>query len=457
MNLKAPIHDYQLRAKQFWLDNPRAYFAVDMGLGKTLMTLTALKEIGKPALIIAPVRTIHTTWPGEILKWGFDFEFRVIHGSNKASEICKKADLYITNFETMPFIYNHLVSLVKSKQPMPFEVCVIDEGSMLKDSGTQRFKYLKALRSVFPKYRLILSGTPVSNSLADLWSQYYWLTDGKALGETISRFRNTYFTYTKQAFKWSIKDGADEKIYKAIAPYTFRLDAKDHIKLPKLVKNEITLELPKKLKEQYTELESEFCVELNSVEHEVFNSASLSMKLRQFLQGGMYYQEGETRLVNKVHELKLEALKEIVDITPGQVLATIQFKFELDMIKKVYPNVAVIAGGTSAKQAAAYISQWNAGKLKLLLCHPASLSHGVNLQTGGSTIVWCGMTWSLEQYLQFNARLHRQGQQSTVVVHHILFKDTVDYRVYKAIAEKNMSQRKLLDYLREKTNVHKMG
>ena len=470
-------HDYQLRGKEFWLKHPRAYFAVDMGLGKTLTTLLALKEIGKPALIIAPVRTIHTTWPEEIIKWGFDFDFEVIHGKDKAAALKRKADIYITNFETIPFIYAQLVSLVEKKKPLPFEVCVIDEGSMIKSSSTQRFKYLKALRNVFPKYRLILSGTPAPNSLMDLWSQYFWLTDGKALGQRITHFRNKYFTHVKQAFSWNLNEGSDQKIYKAIAPYTFRLDAKDHIKLPKLIKNEIKLKLPKKLESQYKELEANFFLELNGVEHEAFNKASLSMKLRQFIQGGLYYErednsttsnsssntkfdkqkcvvqrtsgsEKGTRGTTYIHDIKLRALKELVDETPGPVLATIQFRFELDIIKKQYPDVPVIAGGTSAKVAAGYIKEWNKGNIPLLVCHPASISHGVNLQSGGCTICWYGMTWSLEQYLQFNARLHRQGQKNAVVVHHLLVEGTVDEKVYKAIAKKNMNQRKLLDYLR---------
>lgn len=451
-------HEYQIRGKEFWLANPRTYFAVDMGLGKTLITLMALKEINKPALIIAPVRTIHTTWPEEIIKWGFDFDFEVIHGPNKAEIIRRPADLYISNFETIPFIYDYLVSLVKAKKKIPFEVCVIDEGSMIKSSSTQRFKYLKALRNVFPKWRAILSGTPAPNGLIDLWSQYYWLTDGKCLLDNINHFKNRYFTHNKWARRWDIKDGASEKIYKAITPNTFRLDAKDHLKLPKLIKNEIKLKLPKKLESQYKELESSFFLELNGVEHEAFNKASLSMKLRQFLQGGLYYEKEELdkngkplRGTTLIHKLKLKALQELVDVTNGPVLTTIQFKFELDIIRTAYPSVPVIAGGTPIATATSYVKQWNAGRLPLLVCHPASLSHGVNLQSGGCTICWYGMTWSLEQYLQFNARLHRQGQKNAVVVHHLLFEDTVDYKVYKAIVEKNMNQRKLLDYLREQS------
>jgi SNF2 family DNA or RNA helicase len=229
--------------------------------------------------------------------------------------------------------------------------------------------------------------------------------------------------------------------------------------MPDIIKNEVRVELTPKLVKQYKDLEENFFVELNEVEHEVFNKASLSMKLRQFLQGSMYYETGELdqrgkpkRGVNRIHTLKVKALQEVVETSSSPVLVAIQFRFELAEILKVFPGTPVIAGGTSAKEAAGYIKQWNAGEIPLLLCHPASLSHGVNMQTGGHTIVWFGMTWSLEQYLQFSARLHRQGQKNTVIMHHILFKNTVDYKVFEVIAKKNMNQQKLLDYLRESTN-----
>lgn len=448
-------HDYQIRGKDFWLKNPRAYLAVDMGLGKTLTTLLALKEIGLPALIIAPVRTIHTTWPDEIKKWGFDLTYSIIHGPNKKAALSRKVDIYITNFESIPYIYDQLVQLVKNKRPIPFEVGIIDEGSKIKSSSTQRFKYLDAMRQLFPKYRLLLSGTPAPNTLMDLWAQYFWLTDGKALGTRLTHFRNAYFTHVKAAFRWDLIEGSEEEIYEKIKPYTFRLDAKDHLDLPDEIQNEICLEFPPKLKKQYKELEENFFLELENVEHEVFNKASLSMKLRQFLQGGLYYDTGKVtpngkpiRATTFVHDLKMKALIELINDTGKPVLCAIQFKFELDIIRKAFPDVPVIVGGTPAKEATQHIRDWNAGKLPLLICHPASLSHGVNLQTGGSTICWYGMTWSLEQYLQFNARLQRQGQEETVVIHHLLFKDTIDYRVFKCIAKKNMNQRKLLDYLR---------
>jgi SNF2 family DNA or RNA helicase len=441
---------YQLRGVDFWIANPRTYFAVDMGLGKTLISLLGLKKIGVPALIVAPIRTVYSSWPEEIEKSGTGLTYSIVYGPDKLQALIKKADVYLTNFETLPFLYEHLQWLAKMKKPMPFSACIIDEGSMIKSSDTMRFRYLKAMRPLFPKYRAILSGTPAPNSYEDLWSQYYWLTDGKALGAGITAFRSRYFQKAG-SFKWVLRPGAAEEIMKAIAPYTFRLSAEDFLKLPLLIKNTVPLIMPPDLKKQYDTLESEFMLQLGSIEHQVFNSASLSMKLRQFLQGAMYYPDPVTgaKCTQRVHDLKYKALQEIVDQSSTPVLATIQFRFELEQIQKIYPDAAVVAGGTSSAKAAEYFREWNKGNIPLLLCHPASLSHGVNLQTGGHTIVWCGMTWSLEQYLQLNARLRRSGQINNVIVHHLIFKDTIDEVIYEAVAKKNMSQKELLDYLRD--------
>lgn len=447
--------EYQIKGAEFWVKRKRAYYAMDMGMGKTFTTLLALKEINQPALIIAPIRTIYSSWPEEIAKAGLGQTYSIVHGRNKYEALITKADIYLTNFESIGFIYKYISDLLRQKRQLPFSVCVIDEGSMIKSSDTKRFRYLKAMRNIFPEYRLILSGTPAPNSLEDLWSQYFWLTDGAILERTITAYRNKYFNHVRQIFKYTIKEGAAEKIYKEIAPITYRLDAKDYLKLPKVIKNEIVVELPKRLQQDYKDFEKDFFMELDQAECEAFNAASLSMKLRQFIQGAVYYQKGDltrpetvSRETKFLHTLKYDVLKEIVETSPSPVLATIQFKFELEIAKKMFPDVKYIAGGISAKQSAEYIAQWNKGEIPLLLCHPASLSHGVNMQSGGHTIVWSSMTWSLEQYLQFNARLRRPGQEYGVVINHILMKDTLDYKVYDAIANKNMNQRALLDYLR---------
>jgi SNF2 family DNA or RNA helicase len=454
------LHDYQLKGAQFWIDNPRTYFAIDMGLGKTATVLYALTKIKKPALVVAPLRTVYDTWPNEIKKWNFPLKYSIIHGSNKLKAIATKADVYITNYESIPFIYDTLVFLVQNKRPLPFEVCIVDEGSMIKATKTTRFKYFEALRKVFPKYRTILSGTPAPNSLQDLWAQYYFLNDGKLFSQYFGTFRRTYFDADEyNPYTYTLKPDADKQIYNIIKPYTFRLDAKDYIKLPDIIYNYIPLALPNKLKKQYAKFKKEFLLTIGDIDHEALNSATLSLKLRQFLQGFIYYNTGEykpsgeaIRKVTEIHKIKLTALIQLIEETNQPILCAIQFKYELEMIRAVYPTVPIIAGGTKNKDAVNYINQWNKGKIPLLLCHPKSLSHGVNLQSGGCNIVWYSQTWSLEQYKQLNKRLHRQGQKKGVVIHHLIIQNTIDEKITKVLAAKDMTQQALLDYLRDETN-----
>lgn len=460
-NGKFTPHEYQIRGAKYMVESPRSYMAADMGTGKTLMTLMALIKLGKPALILGPLKTIYNTWPVEIRDWQLPLKGRVVHGPTKEMEIRKPADVYFTNYETLPMIYEYCVELSQRRKPFPFEVLIMDEGSMVKNHRSKRFDYLKCLRPVFPKYRSILSGTPSPNSLMDLWSQYFLLDDGKRLGTSYGAWRREHFTPDPfVAFKWDMNPGSENKVHRQISDITFRLDADDYLSLPELTYNFIKLEMPRKFRKQYDELKKEFLLEINGIPHTALNAASLSMKLRQFLQGFLYYDKAEVnprtgkplRGVTEVHKEKLRALCELVDDIGQPVLCAIQFKHELEMIRKVYPDAPVIAGGTKSEDGNQYIQQWNRGELPLLLCHPASLSHGVNLQSGGCNIVWYCQTWSLEQYQQFNKRLHRQGQKQGVVIHHLVFDNTIDMRVSEVLARKNITQKALLDFLRDAQN-----
>lgn len=454
------LHDYQYKGSQFWIDVQRAYFAVDMGMGKTVMALHALTKLKRPALIIAPLRPVYTTWSEEIKKWNIPLSYSIVHGKNKETAIRQNVDLYITNFQSIPFIYNYLVSLTKKRKPFPFEICVIDEGSMIKSNKTQRFKYLDALRRAFPKYRLILSGTPAPNSLLDLWAQYYFLTDGEALGSIYGTFRRLHYDAEEyNAFTYTLKPGADKVIYEKIAPYTYRLDEADYLTLPKIIYNYISVDLPNKYKKMYREFKRDFLLTINDVDHIALNAATLSLKLRQFLQGFIYYQKDEIdkngmplRGATVLHTLKIQALKNLIDETGQPMLCAIQFKQELEMLLQAFPGTPVIAGGVNSATATDLIRKWNKKELPLLICHPASISHGVNLQSGGCNIVWLCQTWSLEQYQQFNKRLHRQGQTQGVIIHHIVIKGTIDDKVSKTLAHKNLTQQALLDFLRDSTN-----
>ncbi len=444
------LHQYQEDAVSFWLEHPRTYFAIDMGLGKTAIVLHTLVKLKQSALIVAPLRAAYSTWPEEVKKWDLPLSYTIVHGAQKKEALYQKTDLYITNFHSIPFIYDTLAQMSR-KTPAPFSICVIDEGSMIKAHNTKRIKYLKAMRKLFPKYRAILSGTPAPNSLLDLWAQYDWLTDGEIFPR-YSTFRFTYYDNKPyNPYVFTLKPHAATEIYKKVAPYTYRLDEKDYAQLPDISYNYITAKLPEKLKAQYKELEKEFVLEIQDITCRALSTASLSMKLRQFLQGFLYYypEDGSPRQALDLHTLKIDLLKSLVEETAQPILCAIQFKYEFEMLNKVFPGAPIIAGRTSSKDANKYIQQWNAREIPLMFCHPASISHGVNLQSGGNIIAWYCQTWSLEQYLQFNKRVHRQGQKNGVIIHHITIQDTIDDRVTRVLKEKDFTQQKLLDFLKE--------
>lgn len=454
------LHEYQEKGIEFWYNQPRAYFAVDMGLGKTAIILHAIAALKIPTLIIAPLRTIYTTWLDEVKLWDLPLKVSIVHGDYKEWALQQEASIYVTNFQSIPFIYNTFAKQYRAGNRPRISACVIDEGSMIKSSKTKRFKYLDALRQVFPKYRAILSGTPAPNSLLDLWAQYFFLTDGDALGINYESFKRRHFESKQwEPYTYTLKKNADKAIYKRIQPYTYRLDEKDHAKLPPISYNHIQVKLSDKLMEMYKELKNEFLLEIRGITHEALNSATLSMKLRQFLQGFLYYNTGEVtpngkhvRAATLVHKAKLEVLKSLVEETDSPIMCAIQFKEELAMIQSVFPDVQYIAGGTSVETSVAYQKEWNAGKIKLLVVHPVSVGHGLNLQAGGNIILWYCNTWSLEQYLQLNKRLYRQGQKTAVIIHHLTVAGTIDDKVAKVLNTKNLTQQALLDFLREESN-----
>lgn len=445
---KPPLRKYQERGIEFCKKHKRAYLAVDMGLGKTRITLETLAANKKPALIFAPLRGVYSTWPDECEKWTPQLTYQILHGPQKDKALNTKADLYFVNPDGIKWLYKALKAYYEKTNSIPFEELIIDEGSMWKSSRTKRFSILQVLFPLFRNYRFILSGTPAPNSLLDLWSQYYILDEGKSLDSSFYRFRNAYFlSADKERRVWFLKKDVKEEIYKRIRSSTFRLDSKDHLELPERIDNRISLKLGKVLAKKYKDLETKFFLECGDDKIEAFNIMGLSNKLRQFVQGGMYKEVGSKEWF-AIHSLKLDALKELVETSNGQgILCAIQFRFELQMIQKIFPNTPIIAGGTNAKTAAMYIKQWNDQELPLLLCHSQSLSHSVNLQSGGHLVVWFGLPWSLEQYLQLNKRLHRSGQEDNVIVHHIILRNTIDEIIFRVLTRKNATQQHLLDYL----------
>lgn len=453
------LRDYQKRAVEFHLLKKSSYSAVDMGLGKTLIALEwaervlLLDKTVTSILVIAPLYPALETWPAEIKKWKPHLDFTVLHGKQKGDNLSKDCPIKIINFEGLKWLLSAAGENYYKAKKLPFQAVIVDEASKVKNHSTGRFKILKVLFSLLTPWRLLMSGTPAPNSMLDLWSQFYLLDEGHRLEKNITRYRSKYFFQDGSRFNWVLRPETDKKIiYDKIADITFRLDSVDYLELPPITYNAIKLDLDKPLKAMYKKLETEFFLSLeNGEEVEAPNSLSLSMKLRQFLQGAIYgvTKEDEKTLVD-IHRGKIIALKDFLDSTDANVLCAIQFKFELDLILEEFPGTPFITGKTPQGTAKEHFKNWNEGRIPLLVCHPNSVSHGLNIQHGSNVILWLGLTWSYETYAQFNARLHRSGQIKPVFVNHILYKSTIDMDVYRALVDKESQQKSLLDHLKEK-------
>lgn len=442
------LHAYQERAIEFCMDNPSAYLAIDMGLGKTAISLKVIERLKQSAMVLGPLNTILSTWPDEIAKWTPGLTYRVLHGANKSLDGIDQVDILLMNYEGLTWF-------TKQTAKWKRRIIIYDEASMVKSHSTQRFKLLRSLSNLWTPTRLALSATPAPNSLHELWSQYYLLDSGARLGKNISEFRRRYcstFSYPGMAFtKYEVRDEKKQEIYEAIEDITFRLDAKDYLDMPEITYNTIPCKLTPALTKKYKQLEDDFFLRLDQGIITVTNAAQLSMKLRQFIQGGIYNEEG---VWEDLHEIKLRRLKELLDTSAGRpIICAIQFKGELKSIHRAFGSVPIIAGGISGQDRKKYIDAWNAGSLPLLLCHPASLSHGVNLQSGGATVLWYGLTWSLEQYYQLNGRVYRQGQKNAVIIHHLVMQNTVDELVLRAINNKAAGLGQLLDYFKNRRSL----
>jgi SNF2 family DNA or RNA helicase len=455
------IRPYQRAAIQFSLKHPASYQALDMGLGKTVVSLIWIANVMhkdqkvKGTLVLAPLRAVYSTWPEEIDKWRPDLNYIILHGKDKAVNLRQSRNLYIMNYEGLPWLWNELRSYYKKYKRMPFNSIIIDEGSMVKSTRTKRFKVLKYLVKNMTPWRIILSGTPAPNSLLDIWPQYYLLDGGKRLGRTITGYKSQYFMQVdRMGFVWKLKPFQEIPIYNSVADVTYRLDAKDHLNVPERIDNIIKVKLDSSLMVKYKQLEKDFFTQLEDERIEAINTMSRSMKLRQFIQGGMYDDEdadkpSDQRRVIYIHNQKLKALEELVEGAAGQgILCAIQFRFELRMIKKKFPKAPIVAGGTKPADATTYFREWNEGNVPLLLCHPKSLAHSINLQQGSHIILFYGLPWSSEQYEQLIARLDRSGQKKNVIVHHLVIKGSIDEKVFQALSLKIKGQADFLNFLK---------
>jgi len=445
--MKIQPHKYQIGAVHHCIENDKAALFLDMGLGKTVIVLTAFKNLlknkkTKGILIIAPLRVVYNVWPQEIKKWDHlrELSFGILHGPDKDKVLKQKHDVYITNYESIKWLYTKLRRKPHSK--IPFDMVAIDESTAIKSRTTKRFSMLRSMSPIF-KRRIIMTGTPAPNSLLDLWAQYFFLDQGARLYGSWYTFRDKYFYQADyHGYEWEPVLKATAKISKRVQDITIRLRAEDYLDMPEKVLYDITCTMPKKVKQQYQFLESEFILHCQEGTVTAANAAVLSNKLRQFVAGRMYDEDGG--IVN-IHNEKLEALGEAVESNADEpLLIAIQFRYEYEMIKKVLPNVPVIYGGVGVKRSNRLIKQWCEGKLPQLVVHPLSIAHGVNLQTGGRRLIWYSIPWSFEQYYQLIGRLYRQGQPKPVMIGHIILKDSIDLRVLKVLQRKEETEESFL-------------
>jgi SNF2 family DNA or RNA helicase len=438
------LHDYQNRAVDFIKTKERCALFLDMGLGKTTSTLTAISDLidgfaVNRVLVIAPLRVANSVWKQETEKWRHLEHLRVsvCTGSDKArrSALHRDADIYVINRENIVW----LVELYGKK--WPFDMVVVDESSSLKNPSTKRFKGLKKILP-YTNYMVLLTGTPSPNSLMDLWSQMYLVDFGESLGRTVTAFRQRFFEQDFMGYTWKIRAGSDEKIHGLIASKVISMSAEDYLDMPDRIDLEVKVTLPPKILAQYRDFEKTLLAQLESGEEiEAVSAAALANKMLQMSNGAAYYDEHKNWA--EIHTEKLDALSDIVEDNPDEnILVAYNYKFDLERLLKRFPYAVVLDKEQST------IGRWNAGEIKMLLAHPASAGHGLNIQRGGSMIVWFGLNWSLELYQQFNARLHRQGQTKPVRVVHIVSEDTIDQRVLSVLSDKNATQASLLKSLK---------
>lgn len=417
------------------------------GLGKTVITLTAIQQMlgvdVDKVLVIAPLRVAQSGWAQECQKWDHLSGLRVsrVLGSEKVRKeaMQRSADIYVINRENVAWLVDTY------ERDWPFDMVVIDELSSFKNPQSRRFK---ALRRVLGRIERIvgLTGTPAPNSLMDLWSQVYLLDEGKRLGRFIGNYRQQYFTAqilpsVGIVYKYNLRPGADRAIYERIKDICISMKAADHITLPERVDNIIEVDIGKAALARYEEMEREMVLELAGDERIMASSAAVvTGKLLQMANGGIY---GEDGTAYEIHNAKLDALEDVIEAACGKpVLVYYGYKFDLMRIRdRLGDDCEVLKDEHS-------VERWNQGKIKVLLAHPDSAGHGLNLQAGGHILVWYGLTWSLEKYQQACARLHRQGQQESVIIHHLVARGTVDEDVMRALGRKEKGQEALLSALK---------
>lgn len=455
---RSDLHNYQEASAGHIIETPHCGLFLDMGLGKTVSTLTAVDVLINDlldistALVIAPKRVAESVWDAEIKKWDHLKHLKIskVIGKPKEREAAlkAKADIYIIGRDNVAWLCG-----LYGGNMLPFDMLIIDESSSFKSPKSMRFKALKRVQPSFSRV-VILTGTPAPNGLMDLWSQVYLLDRGERLGKTITTYRHDFFSPGARnghiIYKYELRKGAEDMIHEAIGDICMSMKAKDYLKLPERIDNYIDITFPDSIQKKYDDFEREQVLELMTSPEGItaLSTAGLSNKLLQFANGAVYDSEGN---YHEVHSLKLDALEEIVENLNGKpVLVAYTYRHDVERIMerlKKY-NPVKLSGDAD-------IRAWNRGEIQVLVMHPASGGHGLNLQEGGSDIIWFGQTWSLELFMQLNARLHRQGQKFMVRIHHLIANRTIDMDVKKAIERKDQKQEGLMQAVKARIDKYK--
>lgn len=436
-------HNYQQTATRFIVEHPEAAILLGMGLGKTIITLTAVWELlldyftVSRVLVIAPLRVARDTWPAEASKWdhlnGLSVAVAVGSKADRLAALSKSAMVTVINRENVPWLVAHY------GDAWPFDMVIIDELSSFKNHRAKRFTSLVKTRPHVTRW-VGLTGTPASNGLMDLWAEFRLLDGGARLGRFITRYRDRWFTPDKrngmQVFTYKPREGAEDEIYDAISDMTLSMRTTDHLQLPGLTVTTQAVNLGTRERKVYDRLKADMVIELEGQTVDASNAAALSGKLLQLASGAVYDEHGQ---VVEVHSAKLDALEDLIEAANGQpLLVAYWYRHDLERIRARFPHARELKTSTD-------IATWNNGEIPLALIHPASAGHGLNLQAGGHLLVWFSLTWSLELYQQTNARLHRQGQREPVTITHLATIGTLDEKVLAALDAKDTTQAALID------------
>lgn len=430
------LHNYQLKAVEFVLRKKRVALWLDMGLGKTVISLTAAKKLidkyqdNFKVLIIAPLLVANNVWHEEIGNWGHlkHLTWSIVTGNEKqrTEALQKDVNIYITNRDSVSWLYK--------KKYTKWDLIIVDESASFKNANTKRVKDLAKFQY---QHMIQLTGTPSPNGLVDIWSQLFLLDHGERLGKNVYGYLHRYFY--KDEYKHVYICLRPDDIYKAVQDITMVMKSEDYLDLPDLISTNTKVELSSTDFKTYKQLEEDYITEIQNKTIVVEFAAALSNKLFQYCNGAIY---DENKNIIEIHKVKIEALKDIIENNPNNnILVAYNFKSDLLRLQEHFKDAVVM--DKEGKNAVL----WNQNKIKLLLCHPASASEGLNLQQGGNILVWFSLTWNLKNYLQMNKRLHRQGQLKPVIINHIIVKDCIDEKIMNSLAAKDVTQNSLLNAL----------